>query len=322
VKRPKTDALGEIEERKLWEKNPQGPVHDQKQRKLKTMSTKKTSGRIGRPIQPAHSAAAVTKWYPTDWEHIGGDDIAALPADAFSQSRFAEAYQAGYRVNVYVGACGQNYATPGVRTGLLGVARDLQLPIYKVSSTQCADPRDRLRAMNADRYGSYRQTSSGPVNDLGFNAWMLQQILPTREPKAGAPIELQPRTISVVLPHNLSSREFDKRLHAAMENASLNGWLVSPAGTAHCALLGLTPQDLHRSTVYRFGRATRISPADELYIFRPRGDDADRLLAVIEQILFEHVTGIAPAACQSWASPSQHALRRHNQSAGPQTAVA
>lgn len=297
-------------------------MHDQKQRKLKTMSTKKTSGRIGRRIQPTHSAAAVTKWYPTDWEHIGGNGIAALPADAFSQSRFAEAYQAGYSVNVYVGACGQSYANPGVRTGLLGVARDLQLPLYKVSSTQCADPRDRLRAMNADRYGSYRQTSAGPINDLGFNAWMLQQILPTRAPRAGAPIELQPRAISVVLPHDLSAREFDKRLHAAMENASLNGWLVSPAGTAHCALLGLAPKDLQRATVYRFGRATRISPADELYLFRPRGEDADRLLAIIEQILFQHVTGIAPVACQSWGSPSQHALRRHKHSAGPQPVAA
>lgn len=274
------------------------------------MSKQKTlPAKIGRPIKPSHSAAAVDRWVPTQWPRIGGGDIARLSKNAFSKASFAKTYEPGHRVNVYVGACGESYSMPGVQTGLLGVARELLVPIFKIASTECADPRDRIDALNADRYASFRQPKSGDVNDLGFDRWSLQQIRPTRQPMPGAPIELQPRAISIVLPPDLSSRMFEKRLHAAMLNANLNAWLLSPAGRAHCALLGLAPRDLQRFTVYRFGATARISPADELYLFRPRGEDADRLLGIVEQILFEHVTGIAPAACASWASPSQRALR-------------
>lgn len=285
--------------------------------------TKKTlPARIGRPIKPAHSAAAVDRYVPTDWPRIGGNTIAKLPRDAFTKAAFQEACEPGRRVNVYVGACGESYSMPGVLTGLLGVARDLLLPIYKIASTECADPRDRIDALNADRYASYRQTASGDVSDLGFDRWALQQIRPMREPKPGAPIELQPRAISVVLPHDLSARSFEKRLHAAIVNASLNAWLLSPDGQAHCALLGLAPRDLQRFTVYSFGTQLRISPSDELYLFRPRGEDAERLLSIVEQILFEHVTGIAPVACASWSSPSQRVLRRPAEAAGSRDAMA
>lgn len=286
------------------------------------MKKKSLAARIGRPIKPPHSAAAVDRHVPTDWPRIGGNAIAKLSPDAFTRTAFKQTYVPGRRVNVYVGACGESSSMPGVLTGLLGAARDLLAPVYKVASTECADPRDRMDALNADRYAGHRRTTSGGVSDLGFDRWMLQQIRPTRQPLPEAPIELQPRAISAVLPNDLSARAFEKYLHDAMQNASLNAWLVSPEGQAHCALLGLAPQDLQRFTIYRFGSATRISPADELYLFRPRGEDADRLLAIIEQILFQHVTGLAPAACQSWASPSQKALRRQHHALRSQPASA
>ncbi|WP_146170081.1 hypothetical protein [Bosea sp. 124] len=285
--------------------------------------TKKTiPACIGRSIKPAHSAAAVDRYVPTDWPRVGGNAIAKLPRDAFTKPAFEEAYEPGRRVNVYVAACGQSYSMPGVQTGLLGAARDLLAPVYKVAATECADPRDRMDALNADRYAAHRRTISGDVTDLGFDRWTLQQIRPMRQPKPGAPIELQPRVISVVLPHGLSARAFEKRLHDSLANASLNAWLVSPEGMAHCALLGRAPCDLQRFTVYRFGTGVRVSPADELYLFRPRGEDAERLLSIVEQIIFQHVTGVAPAASASWSSPSQRTLTHQPKATNPQPGAA
>lgn len=273
------------------------------------MKTKIPPAQIGRSIQPPNSAAAVTRWYPTQWERIGGKALKPLPDDAFLQQSFTTRYRPGILIHAYVAACG-DISSPDYGTGLLGAARDLQMPLYKVASTKCADPRRRIDGLNRDRYGVRRQPKGGPISDLGFDTWALQQIGPSRSPLAGAPIKLEARSISVILPAGLLNHEFEKRLHVAMKNASLNAWLVSSAGQAHCRMLGLDPRDHQRFSDYRFGQPTRLSPIDEIYIFRPIGEDADRLLTIIETIIQQYVMGTAPIAPVNWTSRSQHAARR------------
>lgn len=276
---------------------------------MKTMTNKTLPPGNGRPLQPAHSAAAVMRYFKTQWPRIGGTALKPLPANAFQDPRFTEHYEPGILVRAYVAACGQ-ITSPTNAIGLLGAARDLNLPLYKVASTECADIRRRTDALNRDRYGSHRKLATGGVFDPGFDRWTFQQILPTREPLRGAPVTLEARSVDVILPAGVSSGEFEKRLHQAMSNASLNSWLEKSDGVAHCALVGLDPREQQRFTALRFGKPARISPAEEIYIFRPIGEDADRLLTIIETIIYQLVLGTASPANPLWSSASQHAGRR------------
>ncbi|MEZ2408836.1 hypothetical protein AB6806_18640 [Bosea sp. RCC_152_1] len=134
---------------------------------------------------------------------------------------------------------------------------------------------------------------------------MLQHILPPSAPLRGSPVMLAERSLAIRLPDELSVREFDKRLHHRMRNAALNPWLASPAGQAHCALLGIAPEQFMRATGYGFGETKRASAAQEFYFFRPKGRDAERLLRIVELIIHDHVANPQRRAAKSWKSRGQ-----------------
>ncbi len=103
-----------------------------------------------------------------------------------------------------------------------------------------------------------------------------------------------------------TAREFDKQLAARMSGARLNRWLDTPEGRKHCAILGIGPAQFKRGTTYRFNGGMRRSDDAEIYFFRPKSDDADRLLRLAEAIVYRHVmTAPAKRASVSWRSRSQ-----------------
>lgn len=260
---------------------------------------------IGSRLLPEGSAGAVTEWYPTRWPRIGGKAIITLPEDAFVEAGFLAAYKPGKLVFVYCAGCGEDNRMP-VATGLLGLARRLRMAVHKVSVTAQVNLRDRLRELNADRYGALTTSADGFVcSDLGYDNWMLQHLLPGLAPLAGSPVGLTERCLMIRLPHDLSVREFDKRLHHHMRNAALNPWLQSKAGQAHCALLGIEPRELMRATAYGFGDVKRASQAQEFYFFRPKGRDADRLLRILEFIVHDHVVAPRRQQTVAWKSRAQ-----------------
>ena len=90
-----------------------------------------------------------------------------------------------------------------------------------------------------------------------------------------------------------------------MAGARLNVWLDT-AGRKHCAALGIDPAQFKRGTTYRFNAGMRRSDDAESYFFRPKTDDADRLLRLAEAIVHAHV--MTPASLRktvSWRSRSQ-----------------
>lgn len=266
----------------------------------------RTKRPIGSPLLPPGSAGAVTQWFPTQWPRIGGKTLLPLADGAFTSKLFNEAYQPGRLVFIYVAGCGEDHSRPSVATGLLGLARRLRMPIHKVSVTAQVNLRDRLRELNADHYGAQTTSTDGlPCSDLGYDNWMAQHILPNATPLDGSPVALAERCLAVRLPHDLSIREFDKRLHHRMHNAALNPWLASHAGQAHCALLGIAPREAMRATAYGFGPIMRASQAQEFYVFRPKGFDADRLIRIAERIIQDHVLAPGRQAIAGWKSRAQ-----------------
>jgi hypothetical protein len=264
-----------------------------------------TKRAVGSRMLPEGSAGAVTEWYPTRWPRVGGKAVVQLPDGAFVAPRFQDAYKPGRLVFVYCAGCGEDNRMP-VATGLLGLARRLRMAVHKVSVTAQVNLRDRMRELNADRYGALTTSADGlPCSDLGYDNWMLQHILPPSAPLPGSPVILAERSLAIRLPDDLSVREFDKRLHTRMRNAALNPWLASPAGQAHCNLLGIAPMQFMRATGYGFGEIKRASAVQEFYFFRPKSRDAERLLRIVEAIIHDHVVNPRRRVAASWKSRGQ-----------------
>lgn len=269
--------------------------------KTDDIENKPRSGRdIGSALLPQGSAGAVQRWYPTQWPRIGGKKLLPLPEDAFLTDTFLSRYRPGFVIFAYAAGCGYHPHNPAAQ-GLAGMARQLNAPLHKLSATTQSDPTTRLRELNRGRYGALTMTEEGYLcSELGFDTWTFQVLLPVGKPLEGSPVIIQERGLSVRLPHDLGSEEFEKRMHHAMRNCSLGAWLETPAGIAHCKMTGIDSRTLKRSSTYGFNAAWRRSVAHEIYFFRPKSYDVDRLVRIAEVIVHDWVTN--PASRQTLVS--------------------
>lgn len=259
-----------------------------------------------RRIREHGSTAAVTNYVDTRWPRIGGPELGALPERAFLDPEFADAYQPGHVVYVYVAGSGDTLKAPDQPTGLHGLARRFAMPLFKISATGAENALARIADINLERYAGMYRAEAGLACDPGYDNWRLVLIHPSRGPLAGAPVEARPRVIRVVLPSGLSLISFEKELHERLNPAALGEWIASPAGRKHCADLGLDPREAMRLTGYNTGEGERVSRADELYIFKPRLDGG-RLLTIVERIVHDYV--VRDVAGQrpnwGWVAPNQ-----------------
>ena len=253
-----------------------------------TYPTGQTINLPPRRIREEGSTAAVTHYVDTRWPRIGGPELDPLPERAFLDPEFAEAYQPGHVVYVYVAGAGDTLKAPDQPTGLHGLARRFALPLFKISATGAENALARIADLNLERYAGMRRAEAGLACDPGYDNWRLVLIHPSRKPLLGAPVEARPRVIRVVLPQGLSLVGFEKELHERLSPAALGAWIVSPVGRRHCADLGLDPREGVRLTGYNTGEGERVSRADELYIFKPRLDGG-RLLTIVERIVHDYV---------------------------------
>jgi hypothetical protein len=150
------------------------------------------------------------------------------------------------------------------------------------------------------RYAGIYEAEGGYASSIGFNKWRTQTIHPRRRPKTGAPVTVGPRTIRVVLPKHLTLTAFEKRLAHMLSSSQLSKWIQTPEGIAHCQKVGCDWRIGVRMSGYNFGDADRLSRCDEIYIFRPRGQDAERLLTICETIVHEFVVRGAGHVPRKW----------------------
>lgn len=245
----------------------------------------------GTQILPDGSGGVVSRWWEVQWPRIAGEELLPLAEDAFTDTAFVQRYEAGKLVFIYACGCGQDHRDPVVANGLLGVAKRLYACLHKVSVTGQAHIRSRLRELNHHRYGCQTISEDGfACSDRGFDNWIAQLILPLEKPLEGSPVRVGGASLEVRLPVDLSTEEFEERLHWHMRNAALNEWLDTPEGQAHCQQIGRNPDEFRRLTGYGFDNETRVSTAKEFYFFRPKSRDADRLVRIAEVIIHDWVT--------------------------------
>jgi hypothetical protein len=180
---------------------------------------------------------------------------------------------------VYVAGC------EGLRT----LSKDLQLPLFKIGSSG-NDILNRVAQLNADRYaGGYRENDK-LVIDPGFDCWKFMTMDYTLPRSSGSPLRIEPCALRVKLPKSMSRRQFEGQLRKELAPISLAHWLKTEGSQLYLATRNLSLARVKRYTACDLGDSVRLSPADEIYIFRHRSEMA-RLCRLCELIAQE-----APAA--------------------------
>jgi hypothetical protein len=147
----------------------------------------------------------------------------------------------------------------------------LRLPLFKIGSTSI-DLLQRLADLGADRYAAACHDGGNVAIDAGFDRWTLVTIDYTLPRVIESPVWVEPRALRVKLPKWLSTQLFEERFREALEPISLAKWLKTEEAQIHLAGLGRNRSRAERFTPYAYGERTRLSRADEIYLFRPRID--------------------------------------------------
>ncbi len=174
---------------------------------------------------------------------------------------------------VYVAGC----------EGLRALSKQLELPLFKIGTTN-VDLLLRLAEVSADRYAAAYCLNEKIIVDPGFDRWKMMSMDFSLPRAVESPVWVEPRALRVTLPKLLSGKQFEERLREALAPISLANWLKTEAARNHCATRGVDEARAERFTPYGYGDSTRLSRADELYIFRHR-IDMPRLCRLCEVIV-------------------------------------
>ncbi|MGO8737600.1 hypothetical protein [Rhodoblastus sp.] len=219
-----------------------------------------------------------SRHYPTAWPKIGGAGLQTGPTNVFLSEEFRDRFKPGEKRRAYAGAC----------PGLAVVSHSIALPNYKISTCGFDRLQQRFFELNRDGYAAWRYVNGVLVRQDGFNAWFPTHLYPTVRPSPNSPVVADARSILITLPDSLSAKMFDEKFDALTRLGAIDAWSMTEDGRQHCAALGVDSDELRRHTVYP-GWVT--SPAWELCGFSTYSG-ADRLIAICEQILADHI-GVA-----------------------------
>ena len=233
-----------------------------------------------KPVRRPDTAASRLRW-----PRVGGSDLVVAPDMTVESDAYQRRWQASdVIVWIYVLGC------PGTQA----LAKILGLPVFKVGTTG-GRVQDRLRELGRDSYGGcYRTVDGKIVREPGFGGglWVAEQTPIALNLSPLSPIHPSTRGIGVRLPVGMDAATFERRFAVEIATASLGRLIASSIGQALCAERNVDPARCRRVTEYRFGSDVRPSSEEEFTIIRPRSE-SDRLVAIAERIVVQHVMGLA-----------------------------
>jgi len=241
-----------------------------------------------RSLRDPFDPAAVRTYVPGAWPKIGGQaDIGPMPV--WDDKAVRARYTPHIRITVRVLAC----------SGQSALSRDLQMPIFKISTTCDTSERcdTRLAQLNRDCYGATILDGVDWRTEEGWSRWMIVPLPAVAGLSAHSPVTVHERGLDILLPRELSPEAFDKGLTEALGLARLDLFLDSDAGCNHLSALELDRNRFERFTSYNVGREhPRRSRATELIIYKPRLH-AGRLVGLIERLVHNAIVKAATAEC-------------------------
>ncbi|MGL4638085.1 MAG: hypothetical protein ACRCWF_19050 [Beijerinckiaceae bacterium] len=224
------------------------------------------------PLSPSASRAYV----PGAWPQVGGS-AHYEPSNRWDNPAFRQQFKPHIRVTLAVLGC----------PGLYGLARELHMPLWKISTTldDTTNLHKRLRYLNDDAYGSSWKLGDTLQRDDGFDDWVIAPTPEITGLSPHSPVQPTKRTLHVLLPATLSPRAFDNALKAKLAETRLDRWIQTEPALRHAAAIGIPTERLKRFTAYDVGSDTpRMSAAEEIIIFKPAKQMA-RLVGVVEGII-------------------------------------
>lgn len=218
---------------------------------------------------------------PSDWPRPGGRDFAPAPTDLFQSEAYRDRYSpSGETRAIYAGAC----------DGLGHLARALQIPLYKVSTTSSARVADRMKELRLDRYGAvWRKGKTYVADEQGWDSWFPSHMFARSLPSKNSPVRCDIRAILVDLPVGLKPEDFDRSFDAEVAKGAIDRWLLTEEGRNHAAALGVDPAIGQRLTAIAGGDTPKLSPATEIAVFCTKYSGPDRLIAIAETIVLKHL---------------------------------
>lgn len=225
---------------------------------------------------------------PTDWPKVGGRDFVRHDPDIFGTAAYQDLWKPrGAQIAIYAGAC----------DGLRALAKRVHMPMYKVSTTGSDRVMARRNELRKDRYGSSYYADGKYVREDGWDNWFPSHLNVCQPPSPYSPVHVGERSLLVDLPYAMSERAFESAFDQMIRLGSVDQWSMTRQGRDHCETLGLDPAILRRFTFYPGGTDARRSPVREIVAINPmlRGSGADRLVAIAERVILEHL-GLSPAS--------------------------
>ena len=219
----------------------------------------------------------------TPWPYIGTREFDPRPTPIFSTPEWRAAWKPGQLRQVYVGQC----------TALGELARKIQIPLSKASTTGPGNIWNRTSQLNTDGYGATILRNGEYTTEARWDDWNPALIGPHNLlPSPGSPVRPTPRGLIVTLPNSMPPRAFDTAFDAQIAHGSIGKWAGTASGRAHLAALGVPAEIVQRLTAYPGGLEPEIRPAREIVCFSIKSH-TDRLIAIIETVILRHLKFIA-----------------------------
>jgi len=227
-----------------------------------------------------HSPKAPSR-YQTQWPVIGGDDLLLETADVLNSKAFSDKFLPGIKRHIYIAGC----------DGLRDLKKQLSIPIFKVG--ECGEGRiaDRIKQQSKDQYGSYYKIDGDwPVQDEGYDNYSALQIYLPETLHEKSPVRALTRGLSVTLPHDMSRQQFSRGFQKRLASCSWMEWRNSEDAIDHFERKNINQDIIDRYTDYGVGGGSDITQATELYCIRNENpEDCKRLIAIIENVILEHM---------------------------------
>jgi hypothetical protein len=190
---------------------------------------------------------------------------------------------------------GQHHATLYLAgaTHLRDFCQVLGVTAFKIGITGNRDAQARIVDLRRKSYGSLLLPSGNtrdgtppsitPAVTLALahewflmplsDQWLGDTIMPNG-------VTLNGNTLGITVPRGITTEALDKRVHALLRPRSLQAYLATPEGRARMIAAGRDPESWLHTSYTLMTEKQRISPVAEIYLFRPRRELPELVVAL------------------------------------------
>jgi hypothetical protein len=190
---------------------------------------------------------------------------------------------------------GQHHATLYLAgaTHLRDFCQVLGVTAFKIGITGNRDAQARIVDLRRKSYGSLllplgntgdaTQPPITPAATLALahewflmplqEEWLADTIMPDG-------VTLNGNTLGITVPRSITTEALDKAVHALLGPRSLQAYLATPEGRARMIAAGRDPDSWLHTSYSLMTEKQRISPVAEIYLFRPRRELPELVMAL------------------------------------------